>query len=308
MKQKNQLFLAIAFLLLAGLISCKKETTSEKNSTEISTHSDDQLLLSTEMDGVTNDVSAALEAATSISPREMGSIDTIRICGGYITWNFLSDPLVATFTYNGSNCEGSRKREGSVTVSVPKGTQWKNAGAAVTITFNDLKITRLSDQKSIILNGSQTYTNVSGGLLITLSSQQPIIHTVASDGLSVTFDNATQRTWKIAQKRTFTYENGIVLSVSGNHLEGDVENVAEWGINRFGFAFTTASIDPLVFRQSCNARLTSGKLKHIVAGASATVTFGLDASGNSVSCPTNFFYKIEYTGPNGNNLSFILPY
>lgn len=307
MKHKNLLLFSLAFVFLTGLVSCKKEKTSEFNNTEISTHTDDQMFFSAETDAVANDVTAALEATVLVSPRKMG-VDTIRVCGGYITWNFESDPLVATVTYNGSNCEGSRKKIGTVTVSIPAGTKWKNAGAAVTVTFNDLKITGIQNQKTVIINGSQTLTNVSGGLLFNLSSQQPIVHTIASDGLSITFDNTTKRTWKVAQKRTFTYDNGIVLAVSGNHKEGDVDNVAEWGTNRFGLAFTTATIEPLVFRQYCNYRLGSGTLKHTVGGASATATFGLDASGNPVACPSTFYYKIVYAGPNGNSVSFILPY
>ncbi|MBN8790006.1 MAG: hypothetical protein J0I84_23230 [Terrimonas sp.] len=307
MKQKNLVIFSLALFLFAGIISCKKEKTAESGNTEISTHSDDQSVFSAEVDAATDDASAALEAMAAFSLREM-ELDTIRVCGGYITWNLESDPQIATITYTGSNCDGSRSRSGSVTVSVPKGTQWKNAGAAVIVTYNNLKITRLWDQKSITINGSQTYTNVSGGLLVKLSAQQHIIHTIASDGLSITFNNATQRTWKVAKQRDFTYDNGIVLSVSGNHTEGNVENIAEWGTNRYGVAFTTSTVAPLVVRQDCEFRLTSGTVKHDVAGISATVTFGLDASGNPVTCPDNFFYKVVYTGPNGNSLSFILPY
>lgn len=308
MKQKKILLFLLAFTFFTGMVSCKKEKNSETNNTEISTHADDQLVFSAEADAVANDVSTALEAAVIFSPREMG-VDTIRVCGGYITWNLESDPLIATITYNGSNCEGSRKKEGTVTVSIPGGTKWKNAGAAVTVTFNDLKITGLQNQKTVIINGTQIHTNVSGGLLLNLASQQPVIHTIASDGLSVIFDNATTRIWKVAQKRTFTYDNGIVLSVSGNHKEGDIDNVAEWGTNRFGITFTTATVEPLVFRQNCNFRLSSGTLKHTVSGISAAVTYGLDASGNpAAACPSIFYYKIVYTGLNGHSISFILPY
>ncbi|MFT3749779.1 MAG: hypothetical protein QM768_15765 [Agriterribacter sp.] len=309
MKQKNLVIFSLTLFLFTGIVSCQKEKTSgpDETKTEISTHSDDQSVFSAEVDAATDDANVALEAAAAFSLREMG-LDTIKVCGGYITWNLESDPQVATITYTGSNCDGSRAKSGSVTVSVAKGTQWKNAGAIVTVRYNNLKITRSWDKKSITINGAQTYINVSGGLLAKLSAQQHIIHTIASDGLSITFDNGTQRTWKVAKQRDFTYDNGVVLSVSGNHTEGGIENIAEWGTNRYGAAFTTSTIDPLVVRQDCEFRLTSGTVKHEVAGISATVTFGLDASGNPVTCPDNFFYKVVYTGPNGNSVSFILPY
>lgn len=306
MMQKNLVIFSLALLLFAGFISCKKEKTSDTGSnTEISTQSDDQSIFSAEVEAATNDVNVVLEAATLYSARKMGS-DT-SVCGAEIAWDLNSNPQVITITYKGSVC-GNRKRSGSVTVSIPKGTQWKNAGAAATVTYNNLKITRVWDQKSITINGSQTYTNVSGGLLIQLSSKQHIIHTIASDGLSITFDNGTQRVWKVAKHRDFTYDNGIVLSVSGTHIENNIENIAEWGTDRLGLAFTTATIEPLVIRQDCDFRLTSGTVKHEAGNVAATVTFGLDAAGNPVSCPSNYFCKVVYTVPNGNSISFLLPY
>lgn len=310
MKQ-NRLFLySFAFTVMVSFAACKKDKTADNGSnTEISTHSDDQSIFTSEVDAISDDADVALEAGASVSGREMG-LDTIAISGGYITWNLEADPQTATITYNGNNRDASRSRTGIVTVSVAKGTQWKNAGAAVNVSFQNVKITRLSDQKSVTINGTQTYTNVSGGLLKNLSSQQTITHTIASDGLSITFDNGTQRSWKVAKKRDFSAENdALVLATSGNHTEGNVTNIAEWGTNRFGVAFTTATITPLIIRQSCNYRLTSGSLTHTVGAITATATFGLDASGNAVSCPAgNFYYKVVYTGPNGNSITFILPY
>lgn len=309
MKQ-NRLFLySFAFTLIVSFAACKKDKTADNSSdTEISTHSDDQSIFSSEVDAISDDADAALEAGASVSGREMG-VDTVHISGGYITWNLESDPQTATITYNGNNIDGTRSRAGVVTVSVAKGTQWKNAGAAVTVNFQSVKVTRLSDNKSVTLNGTQTYTNVSGGLLKDLSSLQNITHTIASDGLSITFDNGTQRSWKVAKKREFSYDNGVVVATSGNHTEGTVANIAEWGTNRFGVAFTTATVTPLTIRQSCNFRLTSGSLVHTVGSITATATFGLDASGNAVSCPEgNFYYKVVYTGPKGNSITFILPY
>jgi hypothetical protein len=308
MKQ-NRLFLySFAFTLIVSFAACKKDKTADNSTnTEISTHSDDQAIFSSEVDAISDDADAVLEAGASVSGREMG-LDTA-VSGGSVTWNLESDPQTATITYSGNNLDGTRSRSGVVTVSIAKGTQWKNEGAAVSLNFQNVKITRLSDKKSISINGTQTYTNVSGGLLKDLSSLQSITHTIASDGLSITFDNGTQRSWKVAKKREFTYSNGVVLAVSGNHTEGNVTNIAEWGINRFGAAFTTATVSPLVIRQDCNFRLTGGTLTHTVGSITATATFGLDAAGNAVSCPAgNFYYKVIYTGPNGNSITFILPY
>ncbi|MBC8033135.1 MAG: hypothetical protein H7Y03_03255, partial [Chitinophagaceae bacterium] len=44
---------------------------------------------------------------------------------------------------------------------------------------SNLKIVRVADGKSVVLNGTQTYTNVSGGLSRNLASLQTIVHTIA---------------------------------------------------------------------------------------------------------------------------------
>jgi hypothetical protein len=307
MKQKKFLLYALMLGLLTGFAACKKDTaTNTGNDTEISTHSDDQSLFSSEIDAISNDADAVLEFYSAISAREMGADTTI--CGASISWDILSDPQTATITFNGDDCAG-RKREGSVVISLAKGTKWKDAGASVSISFQNVKITRLSDNKSVTINGTQTYTNESGGLLRNLSSQQTITHTIAADDFSVTFDNGAQRTWKVAKKRVFTYDDGVVIATSGNHTEGDTEGIAEWGTNRFGAAFTTVISQPLTIRQDCDFRLTGGVVTHTVGGLSATVTFGLDKDGNAVSCPEgNYYYKLVYTGPNGNTFTLIFPY
>jgi hypothetical protein len=192
---------------------------------------------------------------------------------------------------------------------MPANTQWKNAGAAVTVTFQNLKITRTSDNKSITINGSQTYTNVSGGLLINLASLNNITHSITSNGLTVTFDNGSQRSWQVAKQRVFTYNAGVVITTTGTHTDGNTTGIAEWGTNRFGGAFATSVMEPLVVRQDCSFRLTSGKVKHTTGGATAVATFGLNANGEPTTCPVGAYYcKVVWTGPNNNSLSVIFPY
>lgn len=128
--------------------------------------------------------------------------------------------------------------------------------------------------------------------------------------MSVTFDNGQQRTWQLARKRVFTYNNGIVITVTGLHTEGGTTGIAEWGTNRFGNAFTTAIVQPLVVRQDCSFRLVSGIVNHVTPHFDATVTAGLDANGNPSSCPGagTYYLKIAWTGPAGIPRSVILPY
>jgi hypothetical protein len=298
----------IALLTTVIFTSCKKEGSTDNSSTEIPTHSDDQSRFSGETDAVAIDAGIALESNPSFAGRTSQS--QLVICNAAVTFDTISNPRTITITYNGVNCVGNATRTGVVVLSMASGVHWKNAGAQLNVNFQNLRITRLIDNKSITINGSQTFTNTSGGLLINLPSLGTITHTITSNGMSVTFDNGTQRNWQVAKQRVFTYNNGVVINISGIHTEGNLTNIAEWGINRFGYAFTSATTQSLIVRQDCNFRLVTGQVTHITGGMSATATFGLDENGNAIPCPgnANYYFKLVWTGPNGNSLTRIFPY
>jgi hypothetical protein len=309
--KKSLVYLSVVTLSLAVLFTaCKKDSASKTdNSAEVATTTDDQSRFSTESDAAFNDANASLEASGgSMTGREEGLEGLI--CDATVTIDSISSVRTITITYNGTNCSLTRTRTGKVVISMAAGVHWKNAGAVVTIDFQNLKITRLIDNKSITVNGTHTYTNVSGGLLVNLPNLQSITHTITSSNMSVTFDDGSQRTWQVARKRVFTYSNGIVITISGTHTEGTATNVAEWGINRFGKAFTTSITEPLVIKQDCSFRLTSGKITHVTPSVTASVTYGLDVNGNATTCPGVgvYYFKAVWTGPNGNSISVILPY
>lgn len=300
----------IIFSLLIAFTSCQKESNPTGNDGEVEakTHSDDESRFSSEVDAVASEASLLLQNETGFSGRG-GSVQSL-ICDATIAVDTASNPRTITITYNGTNCLGNRTRTGVVILSMPQNVRWKNAGATITVTYQNLTITRISDNKSITINGSETFTNESGGLLINLPTLNTITHLVNSSGLTVTFDNGAQRVWQVARKHVFTYNSGVVLSITGNHTENGVSNIAEWGTNRFGRAFTSATIDPIVIRQDCNLRITSGQVKHVTPNITITSTFGLDANGNPTSCPgTGLYYlKLVWTGPAGNSYTLILPY
>ena len=303
------LFSAILFLSIA-FISCQKESKSDTtdNTEEVTKHSDDDSRFSTESDGVANEINGILETTTGFSGRP-GGVQGL-ICDADIVIDTMSNPRKITITFDGTACIPGRTRTGVIVVSMNQGVRWKDAGAQLNVSFQNFKITRTLDNKSITFNGTQTYTNVTGGLLINLPTLGTITHTITSNNLSITFDNNQQRVWQVARQRSFTYNNGVVITVTGMHTEGNITGVAEWGNNRFGHSFTTAISSPLIFRQDCNFRLTSGEVKHATQLFNATVTFGLDVSGNPTGCPGTapYYLKAVWTGPLGNTHSVILPY
>ncbi|HTD95021.1 MAG TPA: hypothetical protein VK644_14450 [Chitinophagaceae bacterium] len=308
----KKIFLFVPIALLTGAVlftACKKDSKDNSTDTskaDLTTHADDQARFDAELDAVSNDGDIVLESTGSFAGRFEGEQGII--CDGSVAVNTDSDPMTITITYDGTNCNGTRTRTGVVKFSMAKNSQWKTAGTAVTVTLQSLKITRTLDNKSITLNGSQTYTNVSGGLLINLVSTS-ITHSIASSGLSVTFDDGSVRNWQVSKKRVFSYNNGVVITTTGTHSEAGADNIAEWGTNRFGGAFTTAITSPMIVRQDCSFRLTSGEIKHTIPSISATATFGLSAAGLPVSCPVgSYFYRLAWTGPAGNTFSLLLPY
>ena len=289
--------------------ACKKEDKPSDPANELSVQADDQNRVSTQIDGISNDATMAMESSAAYSGRMQNP--PYSICDGSIAFDSVSNPRKITITYNGGGCNNGFTRTGTVVISMAANTHWKDQGAAVTVTYQNLKVTRTADNKSITINGSHTITNVSGGLLYNLAAQQSLIHTVSSSNMSITFDDNTQHTWQVARRRVITLDanNKLVLSITGDHTDGTNTHIAEWGTNRFGHTFTTSITEPLVIRQSCDFRITSGQITHEGWGT-ATATFGLDVNGNPTSCPGtgHYFYKLTWTGPNGASVSAILPY
>lgn len=311
MKLKLVSIFSIVFLFtVLFFTACKKEDDAPKNfdGDEVSTAVSDESMVTSEMDQIALDAGTAIEYETSFSGNN-SVLDQI-ICDASVEFNATSNPMTITISYNGSNCGGGRTRDGSIVLAMAKGTEWQNAGASFTITFNDLKITKTGTNKSITITGTHTVTNVSGGLLVHLANEGPVIHTIASDNMKVRFDNGTARSWNVAKQRVYTYNNGIVVSVTGTHTEGTEHTVAEWGTNRAGIAFTTSTVAPVVVKQSCSFRITGGSVKHSTNAYTAIATFGLNQTGESIDCPgsASYYYKLDLSGNNGGSLSVILPY
>ena len=308
MKKQIPVLALFALGLILFLGSCKKNDKVDNFDTQASTQTDDQSQVSAQIDGVSNEVNFALEATGTLGQRG-GDIQGL-VCNATLTADSANSVRTLTLTYNGADCLGRFNRTGVVKVSIPAGVHWKDAGATITIEYMNVVFTNISNNRSITINGSHTITNVSGGLLYNLPTLNSITHTINSDGMTVTFGNGTQRTWKVARQRVFTYNNGVVITVTGTHTEGNITHVAEWGTNRDGRDFISAISEPLVFRQDCDFRLTSGMITHTLPAFTASATFGLDQSGNPTSCPGagHYYVKVEWAVTGGATHTAIYPY
>ncbi|HVZ97496.1 MAG TPA: hypothetical protein VG847_11515 [Chitinophagaceae bacterium] len=306
MKIKTYLIAIAIISFTSGITSCKKDNNNSGSSTDTATEAkaqaDDQNFYTTETDAVTDDVNASLNTSGGSYNETPAGVQTPVLalsCDATITVDTSANPRTITITYNGSSCDGRRTRAGTVIVSFATDFKWGMKGAQLSVQFVNLKITRNLDGKSIVVNGTRTITNVSGGLLKNLATLDSVVHQIDDTNMSITFDNGKQRTWETHMTRTFTYDNGIVISTAGT----------VGGENRFGDDFSTSTEAPLVVKQSCDFRLVSGEVKHVGPKVTTDATFGLDIDGNPVtSCPLVFYMKVVWTGSNGNSLSAILPY
>jgi hypothetical protein len=329
---KTTTFYRYLFILsFAGaLFSCNKSNSGKNNgssTTDLQTNSDDETRVSTETDAAIDDVNTAMTAQYNVTgaatSREMqhrvldgpgGGVDSGLICDGAITLDTAADPRTLTITYNGNGCSLGRSRSGSIVISWAAGQQWRTAGAVVTVQFNDVAIKRLLDNKTITLNGTHTYTNVSGGSLITLpnSPGTSITHTITSSNMQITFDNGSKRTWNVARQRVFTYNDGYVITTSGTHTDGDLSGISEWGTDRFGNSFEVAILEPRVISQSCSWQMTGGEVALKNSAGVTTITYGLDNTGASTGCPVSgatYYFQLAWTAAaNGKTYTFILPY
>jgi hypothetical protein len=302
--------LALGSLTL--LTACKKDrtnTTDDTLSTEqITRHSEDQSTFSGDLDDVNNDFSLAVESSAAFSGR-FNNVSSL--CNASVAIDSTATHRRITITYNGPDCTGRRIRNGVVVLAMARNSRWRDAGASISASFQNLRIARIDNSRPIILNGTHTVTNVTGGLLVNMAPNQVIRHVVQSSNMSVRFNDSTQRTWQVHRQREFSRPSGsYVLSITGLHSENGLTGIAEWGTTRFNTPFATQITSPIVIREDCQFRVTSGQIKHSRMVASVTATFGLDQAGNPTSCPGTgtYFYKVVWTGPSGTPHTVIRPY
>jgi hypothetical protein len=323
---------AMIFAFAGILYACNKSNSSSSNApgtsnANLQVQADDESRVSNETDAVTNDVNLTMSSPGANATTGAGyrsGIETAGanpitslICDATVTLDTTVSPRTITITYNGStNCSMTRVRTGVVVITLPAaGQRWSTAGAQITVSIQNLKITRLRDNKTITLNGTHVYTNVSGGRLAELilgGAVTSITHTIIGDSMQITFDDGSQRYWNAARQRVYTYNDGYVVTTTGLHSDATNQGIVEWGTTRYGNTFETLITSPMVISQSCSFRLTSGAIEILRPDISTNtnITFGLDSTGKATSCPGtgSYYYQAVWQGPGGRSGSVILPY
>lgn len=333
--KKLSITLASTVVIASLIVACNKSnsnggnnsgtsTSPNTSTTQMQTQADDEAQVSTELNNAEDDVNNSLNASAAFSgvstTSQTNGVETaggstsllldLGICDATVTTDTANGLRQLVITYNGLNCRGNRIRTGVITISIPVGTRWRDSGAVVTVNIDNLKITRVRDHKTITINGTYTFTNVSGGLLRDLATRGTITHTVTANDVTIQFADSATRTWSVAKQRQFTYNDGVVETTTGTHSDGTNSDIAVWGTNRYGNAFERLIVQPMVISQSCDWQLTSGETETIRPAVTMTVTYGLDSDGNPTGCPTagNYYYYKAVWVIGNKTYTFIAPY
>jgi hypothetical protein len=301
-------------ILVVGLAmsSCKKKSKAEEP--EPTPDPDETAVFNEQSSDVStqdNTMDLAMEDAEyAMSPSSMAgkgtAVTAYTLCNATIDTTQIGVKKI-TITYNGNSCDNGRNRSGNIVIQLVNGTKWADAGAVLKITYNNFKVTRLSNNKSMTFNGTHFITNYSGGIVTRIgfgsTNTTTIIRRLRGFNLNITFDDGTTRTWSVARTRTWTGANGIAtsLTIAGDTSMAGVNFTEVWGTNRAGKIFTTVANTPIYFTKSCGWFLPiAGKRTHTVNGRVSTLTFGLDANGAPgapASCPNH--YLVTWTSALG---------
>ena len=221
----------------------------------------------------------------------------------------INDSVTIYITYNGLTCDGKRSRTGKIEIKKKVGTHWGEAGATVIYKYIDFTVTRVATGKSIKLNGTKTFENVSGGFRWQVGTTISSYIERISGSMQASFDNGTSRTWNVARKITYTGTGGqYILSIDGFGSTDQYQNLVVWGTNRQGEEFFTKITQSVVCRQTCDWDPISGIKIHQIPSdnKSATITFGYNSNNEPIvgdECPTR--YRVDWQRNNKSGTSFL---
>jgi len=273
------------------LSSCKKDKPNDPSGDSASMQqlSKDEIQMEMASDEAMNDAEIILSGGSLKST-------TLWPCNATIdSTGVVNDTITFYITYSGKNCLGNLERYGQVEVKRRVGEHWVQPGATVTIKLINFRVTVVYTGKSITLNGTKIFKNVSGGHIWQLFMGVPaIVHRVYGS-VQATFDDNTTRIWNVARQRTFTLDaqQKFVMTIDGFGNADEYSNLVIWGTNRAGENFYTQITQSIVHKQRCNMDPCSGIKIHQIPSMekSATITFGYNDQNEPIQgdeCPTRF--------------------
>jgi hypothetical protein len=314
MKTKH-IFSAFTIFLVTGLLfmaSCKKRQAFKNEDGQTSI---DNRNVQSENDNAVSDINNVISNQPLMNGRTASPSNTngvlSNICGLVVDTTGAHLGTI-TLNFNGTSCN-NRTRTGSIKLTIidyASGKRWKQAGCVMKVDYINYKITRTSDGKFVMLNGTQNLTNISGGSFLALlfNLQPNLSASVTGTNLSVTFESNKTATYNIHRKFTYTWANSILKCVGeGIGTHNGLSNLENWGKTRDGDDFTSQVITPVVWNTTCGAWAPIEGQVHIKVDSKefeVKGTFGVNSSGNVVAVGTNqcpYGWKIDWTYKNRSN-------
>src|ERR1035437_1011542 len=163
---KTQNLFRFGFLMIAAMTlmfaGCKKDTTTNKgsaNTESMQQLTKDEINVENASDQALNDVNMVL------SPGKLKSTESWP-CNATVTFGgIVNDTITIDIDYHGKDCSNTHIRSGHVIVKKRYLEDWGLAGATVIVRLNNFTITKISNEKSLTLNGTKHFQNVSGHYL-----------------------------------------------------------------------------------------------------------------------------------------------
>jgi len=299
----------IALVLVAGFVigtqSCKKDNDEGSGGTATVSEeqqASDDIAYMQESEEAMNDADNAM-AYSSFGKNgyhiEGAVIDSVH-----------SDKKII-ITYNGNNGNGSRHREGKVTIQLTSGTRWSDQGAVITVTFDHYTVRRNNGTgKKIMLDGTITLTNMSGGSVFFIAPGDSVHHRMAGV-ISISFDNGNkQYNWTISRDRVIgrTAGGAYYISLSGFGTDNGDTHVSVKGTNRNGKSFVNMIDSPVVLSSSCGWDATSGHVIYKSGSSTLEITFGVDSQGNPQVSGCPYGFRLNWTNASGQAKVAVVKY
>ncbi|MBM3404588.1 MAG: hypothetical protein FJY10_06825 [Bacteroidetes bacterium] len=295
------LILAASFgLILSG---CKKEKNDDPDpnaSTSVQQVSQDDQRVGSINDDLAGDAELILSQTLLKSSNYLpcnATIDSVVVVG---------DTVIHYVSYDGPNCNNTLNRVGKMEIRHKQNEYWYSPNASVRVTIIDLVVTRISDQKTFVVNGNHLHTNVSGGLIVQLGYNLTSVTHRSAGYMQVTFEDNSNTTWNVARQLVYTgfFPDSVNFSVTGFGVSGTYQNLVTWGTARNGDQFFIHIPQAVLHKQQCFFAPVSGikKIDIPTDNKGATLTFGYDSNNQPVTgndCPTKYrvdWYKNGYSG------------
>ena len=320
--KSNKIFYSIALLGVSAALaftSCKKKEDPKTEEPTVETPDGQSETDNREVQGENDAAMSEVNDILAHTPRVGGKsaeassgcvfeVDSVKIA---------KDTIL--FKYSGTTCN-NRTRTGAIRLTWVHGTKWKNPGAVIKIEYINYKITRASDQRSMMFNGTQNLTNVSGGNWINLLStlNYLLVNTVTGTNLNVKFEDGATAVYNINRKISYTYPGGIfpngILTVQAEGIGSNlgVNNLENYGTARNGDAFTSEVSTPIIWNETCGGAVIQGAVSvtNVTKNINLKFTYGVNTSGNPMTVPANscpYGWKLEWTA-NGSSNSKVFGY